>query len=310
MPTAIALFATAGFVAYLALWPAIAGYVAVRFTASHSITRVIAAASLWTLCEWLRGWLFTGMPWLSVGYAELPGSMLARYAPIGGVYLVSFAVAVTAAMIALIVDGLAHGQCRRIAAFLAVCGALYAGGAALARMEWTRPDGAPVAVSLIQGNILQDVKFDPEFRERTFEIYAGLVEQSRGKLIVLPESAYPTRCRIACCFNLPAPPASAAVMRCWGSSLPRRRCRAPTSRATSTPSSHWVQASCSSIANAISFHSARRFPANRSSAGSFAACWQFRLLIRRPAIRSKRRLRWPERALRSTSATKTHSAAN
>ena len=191
MPTAIALFATAGFVAYLALWPAIAGYVAVRFTASHSITRVIAAASLWTLCEWLRGWLFTGMPWLSVGYAELPGSMLARYAPIGGVYLVSFAVAVTAAMIALIVDGLAHGQCRRIAAFLAVCGALYAGGAALARMEWTRPDGAPVAVSLIQGNILQDVKFDPEFRERTFEIYAGLVEQSRGKLIVLPESAYP-----------------------------------------------------------------------------------------------------------------------
>src|SRR5437588_12797637 len=127
MPTAIALLATAGFVAYLALWPAIAGYVAVRFTASHSITRVIAAASLWTLCEWLRGFLFTGMPWLSVGYAELPGSLLAGYAPVGGVFLVSLTVAVIAAMIALIYDAVVLGQRQRTVAVIAVCVALYLG---------------------------------------------------------------------------------------------------------------------------------------------------------------------------------------
>jgi len=191
MPTAVALFATAGFAAYLALWPAIAGYLAVRFTEQHSLARMLAAASLWTVCEWLRGWLFTGMPWLSIGYAELPGSVLAGYAPVGGVFLVSFAVALTAAMIALIFDALAHRRCLRIAASAFVCVALYAGGAGLGRIEWTEPDGAPITVSLVQGNILQDVKFDPEFRERTFQIYAQLVRQSSGKLIVLPESAYP-----------------------------------------------------------------------------------------------------------------------
>src|SRR5207248_7083291 len=191
MPTAIAMVATAGFVAYLALWPAIAGYVAVRFTARHSIARVVAAAALWTVCEWLRGSLFTGMPWLSVGYAALPGSTLAGYAPIGGVFLVSLALALVAAMIALIFDALFLGQCRRIVACAALCVVLYAGGAALRRIEWPQMDGAPLAVSLVQGNIPQDVKFDPEFRERTFRIYAQLVERSRGKLIVLPESAYP-----------------------------------------------------------------------------------------------------------------------
>jgi apolipoprotein N-acyltransferase len=191
MPTAIALIATAGFVAYLALWPAIAGYLAVRFTAQHSVTRMLAAASLWTLCEWLRGWLFTGMPWLSLGYAELPGSALAGYAPIGGVFLVSLAVALVAAMIARAFDALALGRCWRIVASAIVVVALYAGGATLSRIEWTQSDGAPLAVSLLQGDILQDVKFDPEFRDRTFTIYKELVEASRGKLIVLPESAYP-----------------------------------------------------------------------------------------------------------------------
>ena len=191
MPTAIAIIATAAMVAYLALWPAIAGYVAVRFTQERSVARIVAATALWTLCEWLRGFLFTGMPWLSVGYAELPGSLLAGYAPVGGVFLVSLTVAVIAAMIALIYDAVVLGQRQRTVAAIAVCVALYLGGGALSRFEWTRPDGEPLAVSLVQGNVLQEVKFDPDFREQTFDIYARLVDQSRGRLIVLPESAYP-----------------------------------------------------------------------------------------------------------------------
>jgi apolipoprotein N-acyltransferase len=191
MPAVIAIIATAAMVAYLALWPAIAGYLSVRFTSERSFARVVAAAALWTLCEWLRGFLFTGMPWLSLGYAALPGSLLAGYAPMGGVFFVSLASAVTAAMLALIYDAIVRGQRGRTVAAIAVCVALYLGGGALSRLEWTRPDGAPLAVSLLQGNVLQEVKFDPDFRERTFDIYARLVDESRGRLIVLPESAYP-----------------------------------------------------------------------------------------------------------------------
>ena len=58
------------------------------------------------------------------------------------------------------------------------------------RAEWTRPLQS-VSVSLLQGNVTQDRKFDPQFRQNTFDLYSELVTVSRGRLIVLPESAFP-----------------------------------------------------------------------------------------------------------------------
>ena len=43
----------------------------------------------WTLFEWLRSWLFTGFPWLTAGYAAT-GWPLQGYAPLAGVFGVSF----------------------------------------------------------------------------------------------------------------------------------------------------------------------------------------------------------------------------
>ncbi len=86
---------------------------------------------------------------------------------------------------------LRHPRRVRGIALLAAIGAIAGGGAALARIEWTVPHGAPVAVSLVQGNVAQDLKFDPDFRRANFRIYAELVAASRGRLVVLPESAFP-----------------------------------------------------------------------------------------------------------------------
>ncbi|MEO5764143.1 MAG: apolipoprotein N-acyltransferase [Casimicrobiaceae bacterium] len=191
MPTAIAVLATAGLAAYMALWPALAGYVAARMAPASTVGRAIAAASAWTLTEWLRGYVFTGFPWLTVGYAQLPGSALAGYAPLGGVFVVSLAVALIAAMVALAFDAVALGSRRCVILAAVVSVALLVGGSLANRIEWTAPEGKPLAVSLVQGNVAQALKFDPQFREKTFAIYAELVEQSRGRLIVLPESAYP-----------------------------------------------------------------------------------------------------------------------
>src|SRR4029079_5948000 len=66
-----------------------------------------------------------------------------------------------------------------------------AGGIALSTVEWTQPSGEPIAVSLVQGNIDQDVKFDPAYREKSLAIYAELAASAKGRLIVLPESALP-----------------------------------------------------------------------------------------------------------------------
>jgi apolipoprotein N-acyltransferase len=190
MPPVLAGIATLAFVAYLALWPALAGWIAVRAAPAGAL-RFAACAGAWTATEWLRGYLFTGMPWLSVGYSQLPGSPLAAYAPLGGVFMVSLAGAAIAACVAWAIDGLALARARAVVASVVLIAVVAAGGAALSRIEWTQPSGAPLSVSLVQGDIAEDVKFDRAFRERTFEIYAGLVRQTRGRLVVLPESAFP-----------------------------------------------------------------------------------------------------------------------
>ena len=194
MPMPLALVAALGFAAYLALWPAFAGWVVARATRGESGARLLAAAAAWTLAEWLRGYVFTGFPWLAAGYAELPAAgmlPLAGFAPVGGVFLVSLAVALCAAALAGLADALAAARARVAVACLAGIAVLVAAGAVLARIEWTQAAGGPLAVSLVQGNVSQAQKFDPSFRPRNYELHDELARMSRGRLIVLPESAYP-----------------------------------------------------------------------------------------------------------------------
>ena len=191
MPESLAVVAIAILTAYLALWPALAGFVAVRFTPAGGWRRALAAAAAFTVTEWIRSYLFTGFPWLALGYSQVPDGLVRGYAPLGGVYLVTLAVALVAALLAQFVDALAGNARLRAWASAAVAVALVAVGVALTRIEWTAPSGPPLAVSLVQGNIVQELKFDPKFRTATFDRYLDLVASSRGRLIVLPESAFP-----------------------------------------------------------------------------------------------------------------------
>ncbi|HEY7788631.1 MAG TPA: apolipoprotein N-acyltransferase [Casimicrobiaceae bacterium] len=191
MPLWLALAAIAILVAYLGLWPAAAGYLAARMAPPGSWTRMIVAAGAFTAAEWVRSYLFTGFPWLALGYSQVPDGLVRGYAPAGGVYLVTLVVTLGAALIVRFVDAMAENGRRASWTAAASALALVVAGIALSRIEWTRPSGAPLPVSLVQGNVLQDIKFDPRFRASTFDHYLRLVDQSRGRLIVLPESAFP-----------------------------------------------------------------------------------------------------------------------
>ena len=79
MPAPLARVATAGFVAFLALWPALAGYAVRALDAPRSsVARLLAAAGAWTLAEWLRGWSSPASRGSPLGYAQLPGQPARR----------------------------------------------------------------------------------------------------------------------------------------------------------------------------------------------------------------------------------------
>jgi apolipoprotein N-acyltransferase len=182
MPAPVAAFATFGFCAFLALFPALAGWAQAKLPPSG--LRMAAIPALWVLCEWLRGAILTGFPWLSVGVAAID-SPLAGYAPLGGTYLVSLLTVAAAGLLWMIAAR--RGRWLAAAGFAAIGIA----GAALQGVQWTAPSGKPVSVSLLQGNVPQDLKFDPARYQRTLDTYGRLAEASRARLIVLPETALP-----------------------------------------------------------------------------------------------------------------------
>jgi apolipoprotein N-acyltransferase len=190
MPAPLAALATLMLCTYLALFPAVTGWLCARLARPGSGERLALAAACWTIMEWLRSWFLSGVPWLSLGYTQVH-SPLAGYAPIGGVFLVGLATVLTAAL--LVQAGCLARRARRAASLFALVGlaAIWMGGAALRAVEWSRPAGNPVAVSLVQGNVEQEIKFDPTFRDATLALYRELVDQAKGRLIVLPESALP-----------------------------------------------------------------------------------------------------------------------
>ncbi|MCK9380028.1 MAG: apolipoprotein N-acyltransferase [Sulfuritalea sp.] len=177
--------ATLLFCLYLALFPALAGGVFRRWR-RNTPRDVLLFAGLWTLAEWLRGHLFTGFPWLAVGYSQSPPSPLAGWASVLGVYGLGFIVALISALLG---EMIATGW-RRPRSWLVILLLLVAGGV-LHRMDWTQPVGAPVTVALLQGNVPQSLKWDPKRLPLSIDTYLRLAKTHPATLTVLPETALP-----------------------------------------------------------------------------------------------------------------------
>jgi len=187
MPMPLAGFAILLFCAYLALFPALAGALFARFARGGALRRALLFAGLWVASEWLRGWLFTGFPWLAVGYSQTSPSPLVGFAPVLGVYGVGGLVAFVAALLAFTPWRRAGPGLVGAVAVVLVAG----GGAALARVAWTEPSGEPIEVALIQTNIEQDLKWRPERLAEWLETNAQLAREHVADLVVLPETTLP-----------------------------------------------------------------------------------------------------------------------
>jgi apolipoprotein N-acyltransferase len=187
-PLALAILLMLGLVAIMGAYAALLGWLIARFAPARGHWREVAMLpAAWVLMEWFRGWFLSGFPWLAVGYSQMD-TPLAGYAPLAGVYSVSLAAALTAGALVTALDS--RGAARALP--LALVALLWGGGAVLAHIDWTRPNGAAVSVAIVQGAIPQDLKWLEDNRAHTLEVYRGLTQQALGaRLVVWPESALP-----------------------------------------------------------------------------------------------------------------------
>jgi apolipoprotein N-acyltransferase len=189
MPAILAGLATFLFCAWLAVFPAASGWIAVRLVRTPGPRRLAMAASVFVVMEWVRGWHLTGFPWLELGTSQASASPLAGYAPYLGSYGVSLAVAVAAALLVALLSGRSWSRQRGIA--LAALAALFMVGALAPLVEWTRPAGPPVSIGLIQGNVPQEMKWREEVRTRTLLEYRRMIFETKARIVVVPETALP-----------------------------------------------------------------------------------------------------------------------
>lgn len=191
--------------AALALFPAMAAACAYWFTrrlrqpGGPFFGLVLSAAiwaSYWALSEWLRGTLFTGFPWLNIGYAHA-GGPLAGWAPILGVYGVAWLAAFCAGAIALLIQAHKTAEDSRAAAAVAVAIVLGLMGLGLSQLSWSTPAGNPILIRLVQGGVPQSLKFDPERMQEGIQTYMQLAAlppkqaNAEPNVIILPETVMP-----------------------------------------------------------------------------------------------------------------------
>jgi len=184
MPVPLAAFAVLLFCAFMGVYAGIAGGLFVWLKRSRAGLDMALFAAVWLLSEWLRGWVFTGFPWLASGYSQTPPSPLAGFAPLIGVYGVGGLLALVSA---LAVAAL-HGRNWRAAGLALI---VLGSGFGLRQVGWTEPVGEPVKVALLQTNIAQSLKWRPEMLQQWLDRNLQMLRDNPAQLVVLPETTIP-----------------------------------------------------------------------------------------------------------------------
>jgi len=181
------------FTAAIAFFFALPAWVWARWLRRNEapLADALAFAALWVGQEAFRGWFLTGFPWLYSGYSQLDGP-LAGLAPVGGMWLVSFVLALTAALIYNAPRLLQSGRKGFIAAGLVLLVGPWVAGIALKGHAWTSPSGPALSVAAIQGNVEQSMKWDPAQLNAQLALYRDLSFRSKPvDLLIWPETAVP-----------------------------------------------------------------------------------------------------------------------
>ncbi len=163
----------------------------------RSVDLVWVAPALWTVLEWVRTYILGGFPWVALGYSQYRASHLIQFAELTGIYGVSALVVLVNVMVYRGFRGWRDGDAPRTGGMMALTAllvVLVAWGSWRVHGLATAPPAGTLRVGLIQGNVQQDVKWDPAYQESTIDGYAALTAEAvaaGAELVVWPETAAP-----------------------------------------------------------------------------------------------------------------------
>lgn len=183
----VASLITALFIMVLSIFPALQAYCYQRFFKAHpKLNALIVFPGIWVILDLLRGWLFTGFPWLYLGYTQT-FTPLAGISKLFGVYAVTWLCVFLGASITLLLQY----KEKRLRLFLAITAIiLIIISTGLKYHRFTQSLGEPLNVILIQGDIPQQEKWDPRNVDKILLKYATLTgPYLNTPLIVWPENA-------------------------------------------------------------------------------------------------------------------------
>jgi len=187
--------------AYLSLYPAAFAFIYALMINRTKLPASLVAPVFWLVLEFIRSYALTGFPWSSLGYSQYRFLPIIQVADVTGIYGVSFIVVAVNAAIADIVllkkrlrDMPLYPTSVSIGAVISVVLiVLVSLGYGLWRLGQQRP-GTDITVSVVQGNIAQDRKWEPAFQREVLDTYYGLsgeAAKASPQLIVWPETAVP-----------------------------------------------------------------------------------------------------------------------
>ena len=175
-------------VAFLALYPASAGYISRKCGNNNQyLCLLVLMPAVWTLAEWCRSWIFTGFPWLNLGYSQTD-TLLAGFAPVFGVYAVTWLVCTCAALVVALFK--VPLRLKGVVALAIIC--IWTSAVAVHGIKWTKAVAGQRSVALVQGAIPQELKWDPDLQQHTLNLYLSLTDPFWGNdLVIWPETAIP-----------------------------------------------------------------------------------------------------------------------
>jgi len=184
MPLIISLLLMLLLCLYLAIYPALSCYIAVKISKDNKLNLWLIPP-LWLFGEYLRGVIFTGFPWLSLGYSQINGP-LNNFAPIiGEVGITLVMLLCSVCLFKLLIKEQRTLSCLSIAIVIV---SLFISS----QIDWIEQTDKKVKVALVQGNIKQELKWAPEQEWPTMLTYLDLSRANYdADIIVWPENAVP-----------------------------------------------------------------------------------------------------------------------